>query len=133
MPSASTSVFATVWKDRVPNSVKKVDKKKHIAFIVDRSGDILAIGSNILKGSENYHAEEDVIRDLLFKISIGLLKERNCRRLTMYVFRVTSKGLRMSRPCVNCSSLLKTYELWFTKVIYSTNQDRLQEERVRDL
>ncbi len=100
--------------------LKKVhDDKKHIAFITDSSGNILAIGTNSYALTSGIHAERDAIDRLKNLISRGKIKERSCRHLCIYVFAI-GVDLKMSRPCTRCQNLLGMYRHWFSRIYFST-------------
>jgi len=88
---------------------------KHAAALVYR-GRVVAIGHNKLKshpimkdyhrvGQVFLHAEADVIQKTVRE------KRYNLQDLSLWVLRVTAKGLRLadSKPCSGCSRLIDHY------------------------
>ena len=104
------------------------DNKKHVAIITDSKGNIITFGHNFYTDYGTIHAEDAAIKRLKNMISRGKYKERRCRRLNMYIFRIGT-DLMMSKPCSSCQELLTDYWSWFGHVYYSTgDEDNIMEE-----
>jgi len=72
------------------------------------------------------HAEDNVIKELLWLIGNGRMKERHARRLHMYIFCIGMEGqMKLSRPCEDCVVILSRYDHIFSRIYYSIDNDTL--------
>lgn len=103
--------------------------KYNILAVIEKNGNILSTGINRMKKTHpqyfngefdrGIHAEFDAIR----KLSRSALKGAS-----IYVFRFSSTGLAMSRPCDHCMDLLM--EKGLKKLIYVNEKSEIEVVRL---
>lgn len=124
----------------IPLKYKKIIKKciakaktssmqsKHCACL-EKNGRIVMISlneySNISETKINkfsYHAEENLIKK--YK------NEKGRTKFNLFIIRISSTGkLLNSKPCKDCSKIIRDSSNFISKVIYSTNDNDLYIEK----
>ena len=98
-------------------------KGKMSCLALSSKGTIITHSSNrLLRG--NYirfseHCEEAVIRKLLRMHAFN-----RYRNITIFVFRISSRGVSMAKPCPKCQKLLNQYKV---KVLFTDNNGQIKE------
>jgi hypothetical protein len=99
-----------------------VIKARMSALAISRSGDIICSSSNrLLQGNRirySEHAEEATIRKLLKVHAFDRYKG-----ISIFVFRISSLGVSMARPCLKCQKLLNRYPV---TVFYTTENGKVE-------
>jgi len=94
-----------------------VIKARMSCLAISRSGDIICSSSNrLLQGNRirwSEHAEEATIRKLLKVHAFDRYKG-----ISMFVFRISSNGISLAKPCLKCQRLINKYPL---TVFYTTD------------
>lgn len=94
-----------------------VIKARMSALAISKSGDIICSSSNRLLLGNNIryseHCEEGIIRRLR---KIGAFSRY--KNITIFVFRVSSNGVSLAKPCKKCQQLLNKFPV---KVFYTTS------------
>jgi hypothetical protein len=99
-----------------------VVKARMACIAIARGGDIICSSSNrLLQG--NYirfseHCEEGIIRKLN-----KLNAFNRFHNISLFVFRISSLGVRIAKPCKNCQRLISKYPL---KVFYTTSSGKIE-------
>jgi cytidine deaminase len=97
-------------------------KARMAAIAIARSGEVICTANNRrLQGDYvrwSMHAEESLIRKL-FKLKAF----NRYKNITIFVFRISAKGISMARPCIRCQQLLSRYNV---KVLYTTDEGKIQ-------
>lgn len=92
-----------------------VIKARMSCLAISRSGDIICSSSNrLLQGNRirwSEHAEEATIRKLL---KVGAFSRY--KNIILFVFRISSNGIGLAKPCLKCQKLLDRYPV---KVFYT--------------
>jgi hypothetical protein len=99
---------------KVANS-SDIIKAKMSALAISRGGGIIATASN-RRLTGNYvewslHAEAALIKKLN-----RLCAFDRYRDITIFVFRISSKGVSMAKPCLKCQKMLERYPV---KIFYT--------------
>jgi len=99
-----------------------VIKSRMSCLALSRSGDIICSSSNrLLQGNRvrwSEHAEEAIIRKLRKVGAFSRYKD-----ITLFVFRISSNGISLAKPCLKCQKLLARYPV---KVFYTTNRGKIE-------
>jgi len=99
-----------------------VIKAKMSAIAISRSGDIICSSSNRLLLGNNVryseHAEQAVVRKLLKVHAFDRYKG-----ISIFVFRISSNGVSMAKPCEKCQKILDRYPL---TVFYTTENGSVE-------
>lgn len=100
-----------------------VVKAKMAAIAISRSGEIICSSSNRLLLGNNVryseHAEASVIRKLQ-----RLNAFNRFRDISIFVFRISSRGVSMAKPCLKCQRLLSKYDV---KVLFTDDKGQIKE------
>lgn len=99
-----------------------VIKARMSCLAISRSGDIICSSSNrLLQGNRirwSEHAEEATIRKLLKVHAFDRYKG-----ISIFVFRISSNGISLAKPCLKCQKLLDKYPV---VVFYTTNDGKIE-------
>lgn len=101
-----------------------VIKARMGCLAISRAGDIICSSSNrLLQGNRvrwSEHAEESVIRKLN-----RLNAFHRFRDISMLVFRISSNGISLAKPCLRCQKLLNKYPITVFYTIAEGNIKKL--------
>jgi hypothetical protein len=99
-----------------------VVKAKMSAIAISRSGKIICSSSNRLLLGNNIryseHAEASVVRKLQRLNAFNRFKD-----ITLFVFRISSNGISMAKPCPRCQQTLDRYPV---TVFYTTENGKVE-------
>jgi hypothetical protein len=99
-----------------------VIKARMSCLAISKAGDIICSSSNrLLQGNRvrwSEHAEESVIRKLN-----RLNAFNRFRDISLFVFRISSLGISLAKPCKNCQRLISKYPL---KIFYTTSSGKIE-------
>lgn len=99
-----------------------VIKARMSALAISRSGDIICSSSNRLLLGNNVryseHAEQAVMRKLLKVHAFDRFKG-----ISIFVFRISSNGVSLAKPCLRCQKLLDRYPV---TVFYTTENGTVE-------
>ena len=99
-----------------------VIKARMSCLAISKSGDIICSSSNRLLLGNNVryseHAEAAVIRKLHKLNAFNRFKD-----ITIFVFRISSLGVSMARPCIKCQKLINRYPV---TVFYTTENGAVE-------
>lgn len=97
-------------------------KARVSAIAITKGGTIIATASN-RRLYDNFvdwsiHAEAALIKKLNKLCAFNRFKN-----ITIFVFRISSKGISMSRPCIKCQKLLNKYP---ATIFYTTENGTVE-------
>lgn len=100
-----------------------VVKARMSAIAISRGGEIICFSNNrLLIGNRirfSEHCEEAVIRKLQ-----RLNAFNRFRDISIFVFRISSRGVSMAKPCLKCQRLLSKYDV---KVLFTDDKGQIKE------
>jgi len=97
-------------------------KARMSAIAISKRGKVICTANNRrLQGNFvdwSIHAEASLIKKLHKLKAFDRYKD-----ISIFVFRISSKGISMARPCIRCQQLLSRYNV---KVLYTTDAGRIE-------
>lgn len=98
-------------------------KARMSAIAISRSGEVICTANNrrLLGNYDRWseHAEEGLVRRLNKIKAFDRFRD-----ITIFVFRISSLGISMARPCVKCQKLLSKYDV---KILFTNERGQIEE------